>query len=187
MRKYGAKQRKLLFLIIAILCLLKFISPYIDFEIPELELPELELYTQKNENPPLRKMYTAYVQKVIDGDTIEVIFENPEVGRFNKTERIRLIGIDTPELFTDPPEPYAQEARNFTNKELYGKTVFIEFDENLRDRYDRLLSFVWYYDTNNRYTHFNELIIHKGYAKFYDYFSFNPVYMQRFKDAQRAK
>ncbi|MHB8157367.1 MAG: thermonuclease family protein [Desulfocucumaceae bacterium] len=80
----------------------------------------------------------ARVSKVIDGDTIEVIIGG-------KAERVRLIGVDTPETHhpRKPVEPYGIEAENFTRSRLSGAVVYLEKDISERDKYGRLLAYVW--------------------------------------------
>ena len=77
----------------------------------------------------------AKVIRVIDGDTIEI-----EGG-----ERVRYIGMDTPET-VDPRKSvqcFGVEASN-KNKELVeGKTVLLKKDISERDRYGRLLRYVF--------------------------------------------
>ncbi|WHE37792.1 thermonuclease family protein [Microbacterium sp. BDGP8] len=82
---------------------------------------------------------TAEVTAVVDGDTIDV-------RTASGTERVRIIGIDTPEIGRDgaADECYAQEARNYVNAALYGHTVTIYPDptQDNVDRYGRLLRHV---------------------------------------------
>jgi len=80
----------------------------------------------------------ATVVRVIDGDTIDVRFDQGE-------ERIRLIGIDTPESVKPetPVECFGKEAAAFTESLLPpGTTVRIERDVEARDDYGRLLGYV---------------------------------------------
>lgn len=80
----------------------------------------------------------ATVEKVVDGDTIEVT-----IGR--RREKVRLIGIDTPET-VDPRRPagcFGVEASTFTKDTLpAGTEVRLELDVEPRDRYRRLLAYV---------------------------------------------
>lgn len=96
------------------------------------------------------------VSRVIDGDTIEI-----EGG-----ERVRYIGIDTPET-VDPRKPvqcFGVEASN-KNKELVeGKTVRLEKDVTDRDKYNRLLRYVWVGDT-----FINLELVKQGFAYSYSY------------------
>lgn len=81
----------------------------------------------------------ATVTRVVDGDTIVV-----DVG--GRTEKVRLIGIDTPET-KDPRKPvqcYGKEASERTEALLpKGTAVRLERDVELRDRYGRLLAYVF--------------------------------------------
>ncbi|WP_218683051.1 thermonuclease family protein [Microbacterium sp. BF1] len=82
----------------------------------------------------------AEVVAVVDGDTIDV---TTATGR---TARVRLIGIDTPEIGRDGDtgECYATEARDFLDELLYGRTVELQSDNTQADtdRYGRLLRHV---------------------------------------------
>ena len=105
------------------------------------------------------------VVQVYDGDTI----------RLNNGERIRLIGIDTPEthdnqkLSRDVARRHSrkavqlqlgQAAAQYANGFLYDKDVRLEFDVEPRDRYKRLLAYVYLMDG----TFVNKKIICDGYA-----------------------
>lgn len=80
----------------------------------------------------------ATVMEVVDGDTVVVQVAN-------RTERVRLIGIDTPEVDGGylPAECYGNEATAFTSALLpIGTEVRLTRDTEARDRYDRLLAYV---------------------------------------------
>ena len=81
----------------------------------------------------------AVVKRVVDGDTIIV-----HVG--GRDERVRLIGIDTPET-VDPRKPvqcYGKEASDHPKALLPpGTPVRLERDVEPRDKYDRLLAYVY--------------------------------------------
>jgi micrococcal nuclease len=96
----------------------------------------------------------APVLKVTDGDTIHVRYHGED-------ERVRLIGIDTPEVswYGGHAECYGAEAGLYARRRLDGKTVRLEFDVNLRDRYGRLLAYV-YLGTEL----FNLTLVREGYA-----------------------
>lgn len=83
------------------------------------------------------QLYT--VIRVVDGDTILVDYNGLE-------ERVRLIGIDTPES-VHPDETKNVEAgktaSEYTSKLLAGKQVELEFDVQERDMYQRLLAYVY--------------------------------------------
>lgn len=79
------------------------------------------------------------VVDVVDGDTIDV-----RIG--HHTQRIRLLGIDTPET-KDPRKPvqcFGHEASDHTASLLpAGTVVRLERDHELHDAYDRTLAYVW--------------------------------------------
>jgi len=101
---------------------------------------------------------TATVIRVIDGDTIDV-----RIG--GREERVRLIGIDTPESVRPdaPVECYGPEASAFT-KELLpeGTAVRLERDVVGRDDYGRLLAYVRRVADE---LFVNETIVRDGYAR----------------------
>jgi micrococcal nuclease len=103
----------------------------------------------------------ATVTGVVDGDTIDVAIGG-------RTERVRLIGIDTPETKRpdSPVECFGPEASAFTQRLLpAGTEVLIERDVVGRDDYGRLLGYVHLVDADGRATTFVNLeIVEQGYA-----------------------
>ena len=98
------------------------------------------------------------VEWVVDGDTIDVEIAGSE-------ERVRLIGINTPETHTDTgaPECYGPEAFAFTGSLLpVGTEVRLVRDVVGRDDYGRLLAYVFRRDDD---VFVNERIIGDGYAR----------------------
>ena len=79
--------------------------------------------------------------RVVDGDTIIVRIEGKE-------ERVRLIGVDTPETVHPKKsvEYFGKEASEFTRKMVEGKKVILEYDWQRRDKYGRLLAYVYLED-----------------------------------------
>jgi micrococcal nuclease len=80
---------------------------------------------------------TARVLRVIDGDTISVRIGDGD-------EDVRYIGIDTPETVDPdtPPECYGKRASRLNEQLVGGEEVVLSFDDEIRDRYDRLLAYV---------------------------------------------
>ncbi len=77
----------------------------------------------------------AYVTHVIDGDSIEVKVNGKE-------EQVRYIGVNTPEYYSD--ERDEAEAATELNRELVeGKYVLLIKDVSERDKFDRLLRYVF--------------------------------------------
>ena len=104
--------------------------------------------------PPVGQ--AAEVVRVIDGDTIEV-----ELG--GKLAVVRYIGVDTPE--TKHPgrgiECFGPEASKYNEQMVGGREVILEKDITDRDRYGRLLRYVWVEDK----VLINSLLVSKGYAR----------------------
>jgi micrococcal nuclease len=118
------------------------------------------------------------VTRIVDGDTIDT-----EIG--GRRERVRLIGIDTPELHTadGPPECMAVEARTHTAELLpVGTDVRLERDLVGRDDYGRLLAYVFRGDDG---LFVNEAIVAGGFARPLT-IAPNDAYRQRFVAAARA-
>jgi micrococcal nuclease len=120
---------------------------------------------------------TAQVVSVHDGDTITVRIDG-------RSEKIRLVGIDSPELDDERPEfrRVAYEARDYARSQLAGETITLESEprQKDRDRYGRLLRYVILEDGTN----FDESLVRKGYAHVFDRFQF--AQKQRFKAAESA-
>ncbi len=98
------------------------------------------------------------VEHVVDGDTVDVVLGD-------RQERVRLIGIDTPEVYVadGPPECYGPEASAFTKQLLpEGTEVRLERDVVGRDDYGRLLAYVYRADDGRMV---NELIVAAGFAQ----------------------
>jgi micrococcal nuclease len=119
---------------------------------------------------------TATVDRVVDGDTVEV---RPAVPG---TESVRLIGVDTPETVDpgEPVQPYGPQASAFTKGQLEGKRVTLIFDQERTDQYNRALAYV---RVGGQGTTFNETLLRQGYAQL-DIVSPNDRYEARFRQAQ---
>ncbi|MCS7164108.1 MAG: thermonuclease family protein [Thermodesulfovibrio sp.] len=118
------------------------------------------------------------VTEIHDGDTITIIKES-FLGIFVKTERVRLIGIDAPEL---EQEPWGRRAKNYLRKLIKESDwqIKIELDVQHRDKYGRILAYVW--DKNGNMI--NYMMIRNGYAMLYT-IPPNVKYVDLFVEAQR--
>jgi endonuclease YncB( thermonuclease family) len=161
------KQRKLLLLIVFVLTLVIYIGQqrgWFDGIQQAAEVNQPGLYT---------------VTKFDDGDTIQVDMNG-------KTETLRFVGVDTPETH-DPRKAvqcYGPEASAYTKKLIGNSRVRLASDPDStnRDRYDRLLRYVYLPDG----TLVNENLIQNGYGFYYPYFPFTKS-AQFDHDEQTAK
>lgn len=125
----------------------------------------------------------AYVSSVTDGDTVRLNYQD-------KVQSIRMIGVDTPET-RDPRKPvqcFGAEASRFTKEILLKQNVTISFDETqgIRDKYDRLLVYIWLPDGRL----FNQLLISEGYAFEYTYdlpYRYQAEFIAAENDARTAQ
>ena len=97
----------------------------------------------------------ALVVRVVDGDTIHVRVDG-------HLEKVRYIGVNTPEVHhpSKGEEPGGREAHAVNRRLVEGKRVRLELDVQSRDRYGRLLAYVWIGDTM-----INAELLRLGYAQ----------------------
>ena len=110
------------------------------------------------------------VTRAVDGDTL--VLEN--------NERVRLIGIDTPEMHDsnklnrdaqrsgqdiEAIKQLGRRSYEFTKKLVEGKRVRLEFDVERYDKYKRILAYVYLLDG----TFLNAEIVKQGYASLMTY------------------
>ncbi len=98
-----------------------------------------------------------YVSSVTDGDTIKVVIDG-------KIEKVRLLGIDTPET-KDPRKPvqcFGKESSNYSKNLMEGQYVRLEKDptQGDKDKYNRLLRYVYLSDN----TDVNAKLLEQGFA-----------------------
>lgn len=100
-------------------------------------------------------IYRGKVVKIVDGDTLDILLSSPS----RTTERVRLLGIDAPER----GHPLFSRARDTLAAVSLDREVYLEFtaSQPLRDRYGRLLAFVWVGDKN-----VNAEMVRSGFAVF---------------------
>lgn len=95
------------------------------------------------------------VVKVVDGDTIHV-----RLG--DRVEKVRYIGVNTPEVRhpTQGEQAGSREAWEVNRRLVAGRQVRLELDTRERDRYGRLLAYVWVGETM-----VNAELVGRGYAQ----------------------
>ena len=109
---------------------------------------------------PLRDELSGLVVRTVDGDTVWVRLASG-------VEKVRYIGIDTPEVHhpTRGEEPGGRAATEI-NRGLVGeRPVRLEPDVQLRDRYGRLLAYVWVKRADGVEVMVNAEMVRLGYAQ----------------------
>jgi len=143
---------------------------------------------------PLGRSYNyadILVTRAVDGDTLVL-----ESG-----ERVRLIGIDTPEmheskkLYRDAQrtqqdistiQALGRQSYEFTRNLVEGKRVSLEFDVEKYDRYKRLLAYVYLKDG----TFVNAKIVEEGYASLMTYppnVKYADLFLKLYRQARENK
>lgn len=104
--------------------------------------PSVEAFTPPAPSPSPAKppepstsvpVIAANVTKIVDGDTAQMSLSD------GRNEKVRFIGMDTPEV----GKPHAGEATGYTSQMISNKQVWLEIGTGERDRYGRLLAYVW--------------------------------------------
>lgn len=105
---------------------------------------------------------TFSVTHVVDGDTIDLAADD---GTRDFT-RVRLWGVDCPEIAKPlrhlPAQPFGDEARTYTRSLVEGQRVRVQLQAHrVRDRYGRLLAYVWLPDGSM----LNHRLLEQGLAR----------------------
>ena len=103
---------------------------------------------------------TGRVVRVVDGDTVRVRVD----GR-GGTETVRYIGVDTPESVKPgtPVQCFAETASAFNRRLVAGRRARLVFGREQRDRYGRLLAYVFVTDGSRAFV--NAELVRGGYAR----------------------
>lgn len=124
-----------------------------------------------------QERYGPYkIHKFVDGDTFWVKMDA------GKTEKIRLIGVDTPEVKWEgltEDQPGGKEASEYVKNLLKGKKVLLEYDVQKYDRYGRTLAYVYLEDS----TFLNAHLLEIGLARMATYPP-NVRYVEVYKEIE---
>jgi micrococcal nuclease len=139
--------------------------------------------------PDVPQVFRAEVTRHTDGDTLHVQLDDWS------REKVRLIGIDTPEI-GERLEPYGEEAAAYTAEAApLGTTVWLELDTEQHDEYQRLLAYVWLERPDDRSEAevrakmLNARIVLDGYAQAFTYppnMRYNDLLMRLQTEARSA-
>jgi micrococcal nuclease len=113
--------------------------------------------SQQTKNEETLTAETVKVARIIDGDTIVL----------SDGRRVRYLGINAPEITTNAKKAqcFAQEAKTSNENLVLGKTVRLEKDTTNRDKYGRLLRFVFVNSVGGQEVLVNDYLIRQGFAK----------------------
>ncbi len=118
---------------------------------------------------------TVKVIKVTDGDTIKVNVNGME-------ENVRFLLVDTPEMHDkdfDGPQPFAEEAKAFVADLLDGENIELEIGTSERDKYGRLLAYIYINDENVQ-----EMLLERGLARVAYIYPPNTKYVDDYRRIQ---
>lgn len=171
------------------------LAPYLRAIAQQLDLPTQSSTTsaptpRASHSSVPQETNTATVQRVVDGDTLLITLDGKE-------ERIRLIGVDTPEVHASAKldrdversgqdretiRALGKQASAFTKRTAPpGAQIRLEYGQEARDRYGRVLAFVWLPNGSM----LNEALICEGYATALTRYPFRQDYMERFRACER--
>ena len=107
--------------------------------------------------------YKVYVTRVVDGDTVDVDIDLG-FGMIYKKQRVRMMGIDTPESRTRDKEEkvYGLLAKNWLKKHIDKDIIITTHVNNEKGKFGRILGTVWKDGVN-----INEQMIAEGHAVSY--------------------
>lgn len=131
--------------------------------------------------PKNSKSSNVKLIECIDGDTARLNIDG-------KDEKVRFLGIDAPEIEHEntPADPYGNESKDYTCKTLKSaKSIHLEFEESRKDKYDRILAWVFVDDKL-----LNEDLVEKGLAKvayLYDKYKYTAKLKTAEKKAKNNK
>lgn len=145
-----------------------------DMQISEEQVSKEEKENKKETEVEDKKLIEVELIEVVDGDTMKILLNGKE-------ETIRLLLVDTPEVKHPRlgEQPFGKEASSFANETLKDGIFYIEVDVSERDKYGRLLCYLYKNDEM-----FNELLLENGLARVAYVYPPNTKYVDRFREIQ---
>jgi len=122
---------------------------------PPSDLPEGE--------SPCAPVASVRVLEFVDGDTCDVEYLDGDLA--GEEVRVRLLGVDTPEInhsSLESSECHALEAWTAASDELQGEDAWLTFDAECTDRYDRTLAYM--FRSSDRFF-LNRYLLEEGHAR----------------------
>ncbi len=121
--------------------------------------PDVDPATLPAGASPCREPVLAFVDHVVDGDTV---YLTPDGG--SDQEKVRFTGIDTPELGweDEPDDCYGPEATAECVRLVEDRWVWLTFDQECEDQYGRTLAYVHLGGAEDDFV--NRRLVREGYA-----------------------
>lgn len=110
--------------------------------------------------------YNCKILRVIDGDTVDIQID---LGfDISIKERVRLLGVNTPEVFGAKANEQGESASEFTKQWFASRTdgtyTYASKKYNARDKYGRSLGVIMFKPTNSQLNEsLNDILINQGW------------------------
>lgn len=110
--------------------------------------------------------YQAFVTEVYDGDTCTVTFD---LGfKVNFSEKVRLLGINAPEMRGEDKEK-GTVSRDRLREKILNKTVYIETQKDQKEKYGRYLGTIYIKNSAGALESVNDWMVSEGLAVYASY------------------
>ncbi|MFB7302567.1 thermonuclease family protein [Heyndrickxia sporothermodurans] len=129
---------------------------------------------QKKKSTKPSNRVPVTLTKTVDGDTIKVMYKGKE-------ESVRYLLIDTPESKKPGScvQPYAESAFNRNKQLVNSGKLTLEFEKSERDKYDRLLAYVFVDGKSVQ-----ETLLKEGYARVAYIYEPPYKYLSKYQNAE---
>ena len=147
--------------------------------VPQQDIQSLVTKTEQTaKKHDVSKFELFKLQDVIDGDTIRIEYNGA-------SEKVRFLLVDTPETNHETlgEQPFGPEAKQFVKELLANeKNVYVEFDVSYRDKYKRLLGYIYTEDGIS----LQEELLKNGLARVAYIYDPNTKHVDWFKSVQQT-
>lgn len=115
--------------------------------------------------------YKAKVTNVYDGDTITIDIDLG-MHAWMKDEKIRLYGINTPEIRGSEREQ-GLKSRDYLRDLILDKEIILQTIKDKKEKHGRYLGVIWLFEIKDnkiiKKININEKLVNDGYAQYKDY------------------
>lgn len=172
-------MKKLIFALLSVLFLAACTEEGMPTTIGSNEIQGIVSTTKQTaEKHDVSKFEEFELQEIIDGDTLRIKYNG-------SSEKVRFLLVDTPETKHETlgEQPYGPEAKQFVKELLEDeKTVYLEFDVSYRDKYKRLLAYIYTKDGIS----VQEELLKNGLARVAYIYDPNTKHVDWFKAIQKT-